>query len=448
MAFADFSLTDLYTSIVTKLNAQLTTVGKLFKDQTTGDYVDQIRYNSSTKRLEYWTGSAWAQLDISLATIAAVTSAGSCTGNAATATNATTHIAQSAPHTGHAATAHDHTVSGATSNTKAGLNALNALTSGINNTAFGTNALSSLVSTQGNVAIGYNCNKTGTGGFNTAVGVSCLTNSGFSGASNTTVGYSNLYSLTTGSDNNVLGTVSGGWLTTGGNNVIIGSHSIGALTTGSVNTGIGNYCLQCLSTGSYNCGIGYDAGAALITGIYNVALGPNSLSSVGDYSYCVGLGYTSLATANWQVRLGGSNHSCYSAGAIQIVSDLRDKTDVADTILGSEFILALRPVDYRWNYRSDYTERHEVTDEAGLITTTYVEQPNDGSKKRTRKHHGLIAQEVKEVMIAQGVDFAGYQDHTINGGADALTLGYEELIAPMIKTIQELAARIKVLEGV
>lgn len=35
-------------------------------------------------------------------------------------------------------------------------------------------------------------------------------------------------------------------------------------------------------------------------------------------------------------------------------------------------------------------------------------------------------------------DFSGYQDHSINGGDDVLTISYTEFIAPMVKTIQEL----------
>jgi hypothetical protein len=89
MAFADFSVNDLYTAIVSKLNTQLTAVGKLFKDQTTGDFTDQVRYNSSTKMLERWIGSVWGALDLSATTIANATAAGTAT----TATNATTHIA-------------------------------------------------------------------------------------------------------------------------------------------------------------------------------------------------------------------------------------------------------------------------------------------------------------------------------------------------------------------
>ena len=83
MAWPDFALTDLYTAIITKLNTGFTNVGKLFLDQTTGDYTNQIRYSTANKRLEYWTGSAWAALDVSSSTIA----------NATASTNATNHIA-------------------------------------------------------------------------------------------------------------------------------------------------------------------------------------------------------------------------------------------------------------------------------------------------------------------------------------------------------------------
>jgi hypothetical protein len=67
---------------------------------------------------------------------------------------------------------------------------------------------------------------------------------------------------------------------------------------------------------------------------------------------------------------------------------------------------------------------------------------HDGSRKRTRFHHGLIAQEVRDVLAAKGIDFGGFQDHAINGGDDVLSLGYVELIAPLIKAVQEQQAQI------
>jgi hypothetical protein len=72
---------------------------------------------------------------------------------------------------------------------------------------------------------------------------------------------------------------------------------------------------------------------------------------------------------------------------------------------------------------------------------------HDGSKKRNRFHHGLIAQEVKAALDAKGIDFGGFQDHSVKGGDDVLSIGYIELIAPMLKAIQELSAKVAELEA-
>ena len=50
-------------------------------------------------------------------------------------------------------------------------------------------------------------------------------------------------------------------------------------------------------------------------------------------------------------------------------------------------------------------------------------------------------------MDELGIDFAGYQDHSVNGGKDVLSLGYTEFIAPMIKAIQELSAEVRSLKN-
>lgn len=66
----------------------------------------------------------------------------------------------------------------------------------------------------------------------------------------------------------------------------------------------------------------------------------------------------------------------------------------------------------------------------------------DGSKTRQRYHYGLIADELKATMDALGVDFGGYQDHGINGGMSVKSVGYTELISPLIKAVQELSAQV------
>ena len=174
--------------------------------------------------------------------------------------------------------------------------------------------------------------------------------------------------------------------------------------------------------------IGYQAGTGF-TGNSNTFLGSLAGVQTVAYTNCTLLGNGTAVTGSNQVQLGDSATTTYAYGAVQNRSDARDKTDIRDTQLGLDFINALRPVDFRWDYRADY------------------DGEKDGSKARSRFHHGLIAQEVKSACDAAGVDFGGYQDHTISGGADVLSIGYDEMIAPLIKAVQELTARVAELEA-
>ena len=74
------------------------------------------------------------------------------------------------------------------------------------------------------------------------------------------------------------------------------------------------------------------------------------------------------------------------------------------------------------------------------------DERKDGSKARQRYHYGLIADELKGTLDELGVDFGGYQDHGINDGMCVKSVGYEELISPLIKAVQELSAQVDVLK--
>ena len=171
------------------------------------------------------------------------------------------------------------------------------------------------------------------------------------------------------------------------------------------------------------------------------------------------------------MQLGDSATTTYVYGTVQNRSDIRDKADVRDTILGLDFIKSLRPVDYKWDMRDDYKPERpdikmpEVSDENyeelkaeyDRIIAEWLEAckheniKRDGSKKRSRYHQGFIAQEVQ----ALDVDFGGLQDHSIKGGHDVLSIGYDEIIAPLVKAVQEqqamidsLKLRIEILEEI
>ena len=276
---------------------------------------------------------------------------------------------------------------------------------------------------------------------------------------------------TTGSGNNVLSTsptiatptitgnttVNGLRLGTGpgsgANNTIFGETAGNSLSLGASNTVVGSQALYSSVNSGSNCAFGYSALYTITGGQSNSAFGFGALSASTNITNCSGFGNGTAVTGNNQVQLGDSSTTTYVYGTVQNRSDLRDKTDVRDTQLGLGFINALRPVDYKWDMRDDYKPPmpEDLTDKEAIAAWCEAcdlsNITHDGSKKRNRYHHGLIAQEVKAVLDAQGIDFGGYQDHKVKGGQDVLSIGYEELIAPLIKAIQELTARVKELEA-
>jgi hypothetical protein len=367
--------------------------------------------------------------------------------------------------------------------TVAGEFALSSNTSGIWNSAFGRSALLNNTSGSFNVAVGNSALRSNTSGSsNTSIGTGSLHNS-TTGQDNTAIGGNALF-YNNGSRNTAVGLSALFLNTSGENNVAFGHAAMNRNTTGSANASCGVYALQFNEVGNYNTASG---GSSLVfneSGSYNSGFGHLALAgSYGGasiaYNNTTGLGYNAQITGSNQVQLGNSSTTTYAYGAVQNRSDVRDKADIRDTTLGLEFIDSLRPVDFKWDMREDYrpaipdivAKPLELSDDAtDEEKNQYAEQlvayeefieakdqwledskltniTHDGSKKRSRYHHGLIAQEVKEVLDQQGIDFGGFQDHSLKGGDDVLSVGYIELIAPMIKAIQQLKARVEQLES-
>lgn len=248
-----------------------------------------------------------------------------------------------------------------------------------------------------------------------------------------------------GSGNTMIGFEAGSAISTGSFNAIIGYQAATYASTSNWVTAVGYRAGYNISTGGANSFVGYSSGANVTTGGFNSALGDTAYLT-GNYSNSTCLGAGSAVTGSNQVQLGPSSATTYAYGAVQDRSDVRDKADIQDTNLGMNFIMQLQPRMFRWDMREDYRppkpadnatpEEWAAFDEACKLENL----THDGTHKRNRFHQGLIAQEVKAVMDSMGVDFGGYQDHKINGGQDVLTIGYEELIPPLIKAIQELKA--------
>lgn len=323
------------------------------------------------------------------------------------------------------------------------------------NVGIGRNALLHSMKANGNTAVGYNAqahsiegddntsignramrdNMFGTR--NTALGGRALLNN-ITGKDNVSVGSNNLQQVIHASNNTVVGygamhffkddnnkdiddyeaaqrnTAVGSQAMQDGKNanysVMVGSYA-GRYVEGNYNVGVGAGALPKVTKGEQNVAIGGNGLREIKEGSNNVAIG-YSAGPNKDYKNTVSLGYGAHANGDNEVQLGSSDSTVYAHKEIQQRSDKRDKKDIKETEFGLNFINELKPVDFKYkNSNSD------------------------------RFHHGLIAQDV-EKLKDKGYDFGGLSNSKYNGGEDVYSIGYTQLISPLIKSVQELNKKV------
>ena len=132
--------------------------------------------------------------------------------------------------------------------------------------------------------------------------------------------------------------------------------------------------------------------------------------------------------------------TAYLATAATVTSDRREKSGIgALDAKAVDFIKALRPVQFTLK-----NGRQEILETAEDGTPTNVEVTPG-----VRHHWGLIAQEVQEALASAGYDPSNCAVWSLadkNDPDSRQALRYEELIAPMIKVIQNQQERIEALE--
>jgi hypothetical protein len=279
-------------------------------------------------------------------------------------------------------------------NTAEGQNALFTLTTGEFNTAVGFFALDSNTTGSFNTALGAGTLFANTVSSNTAVGAGALlsntigssntANGAFALLSNTTGltnvanGYQALFSNTTGGKNTAIGTGALFSNTVGGENTATGLGALAANTTGVDNTANGLNALVANMTGSGNTAIGSGALGFSTTGHGNTALGDGAGSSVTTASNVISIGSNGANVTNscfiGNIRgITTANNDAVqvmidSAGQLGTVSSSRRyKTDIKPMDKGSESILALKPVSFRYKAHKD------ATPQFGLIAEQVAE---------------------------------------------------------------------------
>jgi len=349
-----------------------------------------------------------------------------------------------------------------TENTAVGYDALTINTTGGRNTGLGFGALKTNSTGYNNTAIGHSALSNSITDNNTAIGYQALYNLTTGGSDNTAVGYNALYTSTTSYINTAVGNQAMENLTTGAQNAAFGYRSLFRITTGQGNTALGApyvsngwYALQALTTGNYNTAVGGWAGNSITTGGYNVCVGTGSggstVLSTGSGNVCIGyeaapsssgatnqivIGYSVTGQGDNYVTLGTYEGKIYNAFRSNATwtqtSDARLKTNVQNDSLGLSFINRLRPVTFNWKASQDIDSSlpyHSLTN--GRDTETVI--------------HGLIAQEVKAALDAEGCStFNGWD----GGNQDTVQgISREMFISPLIRAIQELSAEVASLKS-
>jgi len=331
-----------------------------------------------------------------------------------------------------------------TGNTFIGHNAGNFVMTGIDNSALGIGTL--LLNTTGseNTAIGKSAlSENITGSYNTAIGSVSLSKNTI-GYANTGCGIGSLYSNTEGYNNSAFGNVALYSNTIGVENSAFGTYALYSNTSGIKNSAYGYHSLYSSVAADYNSAFGYASLKYNISGVNNSAFGSNAMvlntsgwynSAFGDqalYSCTTGNNNTAIGSGAGHNITTGSNNICIGYYALvpyvgsdnqirigngdityagvqvawSITSDRRWKENILPSDLGLDFITKLKPVSYT--------------------------RKNDEKKKT---EYGVIAQEIEEVLIEEGIDNAAML--TIDGDG-RYELRYNDLIAPMIKAIQQL----------
>jgi len=181
-----------------------------------------------------------------------------------------------------------------------------------------------------------------------------------------------------------------------------------------------------------NTAIGFLAGGGG-TEIQNCTMIGNGASpSVSNATNEITLGNSSIVTLRCQVT------------TITALSDERDKKDIVDLDKGLDTVMALKPRKFVWDNRGEQLVKDfhpmEFNDDGSVAkedTSTYEEV---FSAKKGTKDIGFIAQEL------QSVD-DDYLQLVYDTNPEKLEASYGRLVPVLVKAIQELSAKVTVLEN-
>lgn len=193
----------------------------------------------------------------------------------------------------------------------------------------------------------------------------------------------------------------------GNQNIAIGSGALEFVIGANNNTAIGNTAGQMVTTGNNNVLLGNDAADSLTTGSNNIVIG--------------WLSEATTPTTDNSITLGTSYHNVLRCAVTSItsLSDARDKKEITELSAGLDFVKGLKPVEFVWDERAE-EGRHNIKD-FGFIAQDLKKSQEDANLAETLK---LVYEENLEKLEAS----------------------YGKLIPILVKAIQDLSAKVELLE--
>ncbi len=339
-------------------------------------------------------------------------------------------------------------------NTAVGVEALRHTTTGQRNVALGVNALQNNYTGEGNTGIGTGAATNGYGAsFRVAIGDSALY--GNSGHANVAIGAQTAPYNTSGSGNIFMG-FRAGYQSTGGSgniflggyagekaginaasNIGIGQQTLRNNTDGYFNAVLGHNAAENIQTGWENLVVGNFAGSGIINGGQNTLIGTGANVSAGNLNNATAVGAYATITASNSIRLGNAGTWVYCTG-ITATSDGRFKKNITENVPGLDFIMGLRPVTYQ--YKAFEMDKH-VLQHNGAVQARLVAADYTAAEQKV--HTGFIAQEVEKLAQEKGIK--ANMVHSPENETDTYGIAYTEMIAPLVKAVQEQQKYIELL---
>jgi len=228
---------------------------------------------------------------------------------------------------------------------------------------------------------------------------------GISGSQNVAVGVNTLNLNTNGFANVAVGGYSLQINSTGKQNTAVGLNTLYLNTIANDNSAFGYQALYSNTIGNANTAIGSFAGSTIVDGSNNTCIGCNAQASSSSINNEITLGDSSIATLRCQQT------------TITSLSDARDKKEIKPLENGLTFVEKLNPVSFIWNMR-------------------------DGGKVDIPEM-GFIAQDLQQVQKDTGITVPNL---VYESNPDRLEASYGTLLPLLVKSVQELSIKVRVLE--